>query len=187
MRRTSASGCGAYPALLASMRIANPATSRMKSSKWNALGNVYLLVERAEPLTPELARELSLETDGVLEVLPGNDVRVWNPDGSVAEMSGNGARIAAAWLSQKLGTDRVTLRVGERKVTATVNGDAVVLDAGRVEVGETETLDIDGEQVEFTPASVGNPHAVIRRDPGDVRRLGPLVENHARFPERTNV
>jgi diaminopimelate epimerase len=159
----------------------------MKSSKWNALGNVYLLVERAEPLTPELARELSLETDGVLEVLPGNDVRVWNPDGSVAEMSGNGARIAAAWLARKLGTDRVVLRVGEREVSATVSGDAVVLNAGRVDVGDTETLDLDGERIEFTPASVGKPHAVIRHDPGDIRRLGPLVESHARFPERTNV
>ena len=159
----------------------------MKSSKWNALGNVYLLVERAEPLTPELARQLSLDTDGVLEVLPGDDVRVWNPDGSVAEMSGNGARIAAAWLARKLNTNRVALRVGERDVTATVDGDSVVLDAGRVEVGETEQLELEGESIELTPVSIGNPHAVIRHDPGDVRRLGPLVENHPRFPERTNV
>jgi diaminopimelate epimerase len=159
----------------------------MKSSKWNALGNVYLLVERAEPLTPELARELSLDTDGVLEVLPGDDVKVWNPDGSVAEMSGNGARIAAAWLARKLGTNRVALRVGERAVTATVDGDSVVLDAGHVEVRETERLEVDGGEIEFTPVSVGNPHAVIRRDPGEVRRLGPLVEDHPRFPERTNV
>ena len=159
----------------------------MKSSKWNAVGNVYLLVEPAEPLTPELARELSLDTDGVLEVLPGDDVRVWNPDGSVAEMSGNGARIAAAWLARKLGTDRVALRVGERDVSATVEGDSVVLEAGRVEVGETEQLDVEGEQLEFTPVSVGNPHAVIRRDPGEVRRLGSLIENHRRFPDRTNV
>jgi diaminopimelate epimerase len=156
----------------------------MKSSKWNALGNVYLLVERAEPLTPELARELSLDTDGVLEVLPGDDVKVWNPDGSVAEMSGNGARIAAAWLARKLGTNRVALRVGERAVTATVDGDSVVLDAGHVEVRETERLEVDGGEIEFTPVSVGNPHAVIRRDPGEVRRL---VEDHPRFPERTNV
>jgi len=159
----------------------------MKSSKWNALGNVYLLVERAEPLTPELARELSLDTDGVLEVLPDDDVKVWNPDGSVAEMSGNGARIAAAWLARKLGTNRVALRIGERAVTATVDGDSVVLDAGRVEVGEPEHLEVDGEEIEFTPVSVGNPHAVIRHDPAEVRRLGPLVESHSRFPERTNV
>jgi diaminopimelate epimerase len=155
----------------------------MKLSKWDALGNVYLLAEQAEPLTPELARELSHETDGVLEVLPGNEVRVWNPDGSVAEMSGNGARIAAAWLARKLGADRVQLRVGERDVTAAVDGDNVVLEVGRVDVGESEAI----EGIEFTPVSVGNPHAVVRGDPGDVTRLGPLLENHPRFPDRTNV
>ncbi|HEY5660827.1 MAG TPA: diaminopimelate epimerase [Gaiellaceae bacterium] len=154
----------------------------MTSSKWHALGNVYLLVEQAEPLTPERARELSHDTDGVLEV-EGNHVTVWNPDGSVAEMSGNGARIAAAWLARKTGSREVALRIGARDLTATVDGDDVTLAAGPVEVGEPETLD----GVEFTPVSVGNPHAVVRRDPGDIRRLGPLLETHPRFPQRTNV
>jgi diaminopimelate epimerase len=158
----------------------------MRSSKWHALGNVYLLVEQAEPLTAELARELSRDTDGVLEV-DGNQVTVWNPDGSVAEMSGNGARIAAAWLSRETGERNVSLHVGERDVTATVDGDNVALDVGRVEVGAPETLDVEGDQVEFTPVSVGNPHAVVRRDPADVQLLGPLLEHHPRFPNRTNV
>jgi diaminopimelate epimerase len=158
----------------------------MRSSKWHALGNVYLLVEQDDPLTAERARELSLDTDGVLEV-HGNAVTVWNPDGSVAEMSGNGARIAAAWLARERGTRDVALRVGERNVSATVDGDQVTLDVGRVDVGAPETIDVDGERVDFTPVSVGNPHAVVRRDPGDVRRLGPLIEHHPRFPERTNV
>src|SRR5439155_21007880 len=58
-----------------------------------------------------------------------------------------------------------------------------------VEVGESETIDVTGEPVELVPVSVGNPHAVIRRDPEreDLLRLGPLVERHERFPERTNV
>jgi diaminopimelate epimerase len=154
----------------------------MTSSKWHALGNVYLLVEQAEPLTPERARELSRDTDGVLE-LDGNHVTVWNPDGSVAEMSGNGARIAAAWLSRKTGSREVALRVGARDLTATVDGDDVTLDAGAVDVGDAETVD----GIDFTPVSVGNPHAVVRHDPGDVRRLGPLLERHPRFPDRTNV
>jgi diaminopimelate epimerase len=158
----------------------------MRSSKWHALGNVYLLVEQDDPLTAERARELSLDTDGVLEV-HGNAVTVWNPDGSVAEMSGNGARIVAAWLARERGTRDVALRVGERNVSATVDGDQVTLDVGRVDVGAPETIDVDGERVDFTPVSVGNPHAVVRRDPGDVRRLGPLIEHHPRFPERTNV
>jgi diaminopimelate epimerase len=154
----------------------------MRSSKWHALGNVYLLVEQADALTPERARELAHDTDGVLEV-DGNSVKVWNPDGSVAEMSGNGARIAAAWLAHKTGSRDVTLRVGERDVTATVDGDNVTLNAGRVQVGEPEAID----GIELIPVSVGNPHAVVRHDPRDIRRLGPRLENHPRFPERTNV
>lgn len=154
----------------------------MTSSKWHALGNVYLLVEQADALTPERARELSHDTDGVLEVR-GSNVTVWNPDGSVAEMSGNGARIAAAWLARKTGAREVTLTVGARDVSATVDGDEVTLDVGGVEVGEPEALD----GVELTPVSVGNPHAVVRHDPGEIRRLGPQLEVHPRFPERTNV
>jgi diaminopimelate epimerase len=154
----------------------------MRSSKWHALGNVYLLVEQADPLTADEARALAQDTDGVLEV-NGNNVKVWNPDGSIAEMSGNGARIAAAWLARKTGSPDVTLRVGERDVTATVDGDNVTLNAGRVQVGEPETID----GIQFIPVSVGNPHAVVRHDPADIRRLGPFIENHPRFPGRTNV
>lgn len=169
----------------------------MKLSKWQALGNAYLLVERAElpePLTPERVRELCEgRSDGILEVVSTNgahaEVKVWNPDGSTAEMSGNGARIAAAWLARKSGKRRVTLHIGDRNLTATVDGDDVVLDAGHVEVGEAESIDVDGEQIEFTPVSVGNPHVVVRREPErqELLRLGPLLERHPRFPQRTNV
>jgi diaminopimelate epimerase len=154
----------------------------MTSSKWHALGNVYLLVEQADALTPERARELSHDTDGVLEVR-GHDVTVWNPDGSVAEMSGNGARIAAAWLARKEGARDITLKVGEREVNATVAGDDVTLDVGGVVVGGTESVD----GIELTVVSVGNPHAVVRHDPADIRLLGPQLETHGRFPDRTNV
>jgi diaminopimelate epimerase len=154
----------------------------MTSSKWHALGNVYLLVEQADELTAAEARELARDTDGVLEVR-GNVVKVWNPDGSIAEMSGNGARIAAAWYARKTGSPQVRFRIGNRDVSATVDGDEVTLNAGRVEVGEPESL---GE-LEFVPVSVGNPHAVVRHDPADIRRLGPQIENDPRFPERTNV
>jgi diaminopimelate epimerase len=154
----------------------------MTSSKWHALGNVYLLVEQADPLTPEVAHALSHDTDGVLEVR-GDEVTVWNPDGSVAEMSGNGARIAAAWFARQTGSPQVRFRIGDRDVRATVDGDNVTLEVGGIDVGEPEVID----GVELTPVSVGNPHAVVRRDPADVRRLGPLIEHHPRFPERTNV
>src|SRR5436190_13052047 len=148
MRRTSASGCGVSRAVLASTRTVRRKRLQMRSSKWHALGNVYLLVEQADPLTADRARELSHDTDGVLEVR-GGEVTVWNPDGSIAEMSGNGARIAAAWYARRTGSPQVRFRIGERDVTATVDGDNVTLDAGRVEVGTPETLD----DIELTPVS----------------------------------
>jgi len=171
-------------------------------SKWQALGNDYLLVEQAElraPLTPDRVRHLcdyhyGVGSDGLLEVLSTQDaraeVRIWNPDGSTTELSGNGVRIIAAWLARKSGTDHVTVRVGELEVEGLLRGDGhVELALGRVEVGETETLDLGDERVEFTPVSVGNPHAVVRREPqrGELLRLGPRIERHSRFADRTNV
>jgi diaminopimelate epimerase len=174
----------------------------MQFSKWHGLGNDYLLVERAElafPLTPERVQKIcdyhfGVGSDGIVEVLSTNsdsaEVVIWNPDGSTAELSGNGTRIAARWLSRKGGGDTVRISVGPRDVVAEMRGGAQVeMDMGQVEVGETETIDVGGEEIEFVPVSVGNPHAVIRREPDrdEVLRLGPLVERHERFPERTNV
>ena len=174
----------------------------MKFSKWDALGNTYLLVERAdagEPLTPERARTVcapgtGLGSDGVLEVLEtsGDEARIliWNPDGSLAEMSGNGTRIVAAWLARRNGVSDVQVHVGPRTVLAHVRGDGLVeQELGEVHVGPTEVLDVGGDQFEVTPVSVGNPHAVVRlaHDRDDLLRLGPLLERHPRFPDRTNV
>ena len=173
----------------------------MRFSKWHALGNTYVLVERgdlAEPLSPDEARRLcdprhGVGADGVLEVTEVRgaeaDLVVWNPDGSQAEVSGNGARIAALWLARRSGVAFPRLRVGDRTLPARVHDEDVEVDLGLVEVGRPEALEVGGERLEFTPASVGNPHAVIRRDPvrEDLLRLGPLVEEHARFPGRTNV
>jgi diaminopimelate epimerase len=174
----------------------------MRFSKWHGLGNDYLLVERAEvgsPLAPTLVRRLcdyhlGIGSDGILEVVSADDLRaevvIWNPDGSTAELSGNGTRIAARWLARRGGADEVTISVGPREVAARMRGGLEVeMDMGPVEVFPVETLEVDGTLLEFTPVSVGNPHAVIRRDPERVElvRLGPLVENHPRFPERTNV
>jgi diaminopimelate epimerase len=174
----------------------------MKLSKWQALGNDYLLVERAElpqPLTPDRVRNLcdyhyGVGSDGLLEVVSADgaraEVQIWNPDGSTAELSGNGVRIVAAWLACKSGVDRMTIRVGSREVEAVLEADGkIALDVGPVEVGKSEMLDLGDELVEFTPVSVGNPHAVVRREPehGELLRLGPRVERHSRFPDRTNV
>jgi diaminopimelate epimerase len=174
----------------------------MRLSKWQALGNDYLLVEQAEltqPLTPDRVRELcdyhyGVGSDGLLEIMSANgtraELRIWNPDGSTAELSGNGVRIVAAWLARSSGAERVTLTVGSREIDASVGADGnIALDIGQVDVGETETLDLGDERVEFIPVSVGNPHAVVRRDPDrdELLRLGPLIEHHSRFAYRTNV
>lgn len=166
----------------------------MRSSKWHAHGNAYLVVE-ADGLTPEHVRGLCADagSDGVLEVLavdgPAVEVRIWNPDGSTAELSGNGARIAARWLADRIGADDVTVRVGGRDLPARMTGGGVRIELGAVEVGEPEVLAVDGEEVELRPVSVGNPHAVIRLEPDrdTLLRLGPALERHERFPERTNV
>lgn len=174
----------------------------MQFSKWHGLGNDYLLVERAElalPLTPERVQKIcdyhfGVGSDGIVEVLSANgdgaEVVIWNPDGSTAELSGNGTRIAARWLARRDELDRVRIRVGPREVVATMrDGKQVETEMGKVEVGEKEALRIDGNEYEMVPVSVGNPHAVIRHAPDrdEFLRLGPAVENHSRFPERTNV
>jgi len=174
----------------------------MRFSKWHGLGNDYLLVERADvgsPLAGDVVRKLcdyhfGVGSDGVLEVVAAGDdeaeLVIWNPDGSTAELSGNGTRIAARWLGRRTGRDEVEIRVGDRRVKAHLGeGFQVAMELGAVEVAAPERLLVDGTELEFTPVSVGNPHAVIAREPerSDLLRLGPLVENHARFPNRTNV
>jgi diaminopimelate epimerase len=159
----------------------------MRSSRWRAQGNVYLVAEGG-PLTAERVRAEVGDADGILEVLDERDDRVeiaiWNTDGSRAEMSGNGTRIAARWLAQRTGATEVVVRVGPREVRARMlGGTEVEQDIGRVAVGERETI----EGVTFTPVDVGNPHAVVEGDPADLPRVGPLLETHRRFPERTNV
>jgi diaminopimelate epimerase len=158
----------------------------MRSSRWHALGNVYLVFE--EPLDAAGARALVGDADGVLEVrAQGGDwleIAIWNPDGSRAEMSGNGTRIAAAWLAAKTGARTVAVRVGEREVTARLLDNGLIeQELGPVHVGAPEEL----EGVRFTPVDVGNPHAVVEGDPAELPRLGPLLETHPRFPQRTNV
>jgi diaminopimelate epimerase len=153
----------------------------MTSSRWHAHGNVYLVTEDDEyTMDPDL--------DGVLRVLEvdGDEVHVAivNPDGSLAEMSGNGTRIAAAWLIARTGSTLARVHVGSRVVEVRrVAHSLYESDLGEVEVGPKEV--VDGH--ELTPVVVGNPHAVVIGDPADLAELGPLLETHPHFPNRTNV
>jgi diaminopimelate epimerase len=159
----------------------------MRSSTWHALGNVYLLVEQAE-LSANDVRSIVGDADGVVQVVSSDrdsaDTVIWNPDGSTAEMSGNGTRIAARWLAERSGLQVVRVRVGDREVVARIVGDgSVEQDMGAVVVGAPEHV----AGVELVTVLVGNPHAVVRGDPDEIGRLGPLLETHERFPGRTNV
>lgn len=127
-------------------------------------------------------------TDGAVEVhsVEGNDVTVGivNPDGSRAEMSGSGTRIAAAWLMSRTGSVRARVHVGPRTVPVLRRDDGLYeSELGPVEVGKPELVD----GIEVTPVSAGNPHAVVVGDPARISELGPRLESHPRFPERTNV
>jgi diaminopimelate epimerase len=126
--------------------------------------------------------------DGVMQVLEvdGDDVHVAivNPDGSLAEMSGNGTRIVAAWLMDRSGSDVAHVHVGPLTVDVRRVGDRLYeSDMGAVQVYERERV----AGLDVTSVSVGNPHAVVVGDPDDLPLIGPLLETHPRFPNRTNV
>lgn len=174
----------------------------MRFEKWHALGNAYLVVEQpdAGTLDPTRVRRLcdvdtGIGSDGLLEVT-GRDagravVRIWNPDGSTAELSGNGSRIAAAWLLRETGLSEVEIETESKLVRAGPGApDMVRQELGAVSVGDDEVLDVAGERLGIVPVDVGNPHAVVLRDAlsrDDLLRLGPAIETHPRFPRRTNV
>lgn len=150
-----------------------------------------MLVERAElgaPLTADAVRQASVDADGVLEVVSvaggEAEIVIWNADGSQAEMSGNGTRIAARWLADRTGLEQITVRVGAREVTARVRDDGQIeQELGSFVISPPEVVD----GLELVPVSIGNPHAVVVGDPAEIGRIGPRLEAHPRFPERTNV
>jgi diaminopimelate epimerase len=150
--------------------------------RWDAHGNVYLITEDA--LDAERVRGEVGDADGIVQVTARGDdwadIVIWNPDGSTAEMSGNATRIVAAWL----GAETTRVRVEGREIVARRLPDGQIeQDIGEVRVSESERIaDLDVIRVD-----VGNPHAVVLGEPDDLPRIGPLLETHARFPQRTNV
>jgi diaminopimelate epimerase len=152
----------------------------MTSSRWHAHGNEYLVADGEY--------ELADGQDGAIEVLSvnGDDmtIAIVNPDGSHAEMSGNGTRIAGAWLMEQTGRDIARVHVGSRVVEVRrAAGGQYESDMGDVEVYEREHV----AGFDVTSVSVGNPHAVVVGEPDDIELIGPLLETHPRFPNRTNV
>lgn len=157
-------------------------------------------------------RNFGLGSDGILYGPIETDradfgLRILNPDGSEAEKSGNGLRIFARYLRDigKAGTTPFTVETPGGVVTCEVNGDAssITVDMGRVSFdaavipvtgveGEVvdKSIDLDGVSYPMFAATIGNPHCVLPMEEisSDIaHKLGPLIENHPMFPNRTNV
>jgi diaminopimelate epimerase len=171
----------------------------VRFGKWHGAGNAYLVIEAADAplaLTPaRVARichpDLGAGSDGIL-VVDGRDVRILNPDGSEAEFSGNGSRIAAAHIAARDGVRDLELVTAKGAVAATVDGQAVTIDAGVAALdGPDHRPDGGAAPAEaYTFVNLGNPHCVIEHagvDDLDLRAAGEPIEHHPWFPNRTNV
>jgi diaminopimelate epimerase len=174
-------------------------------AKYHALGNDYLVLDARRfgaALGPARVRALcdrhrGLGSDGVLALVPSRradfGARIWNPDGSRAEKSGNGLRILARFLHDHGYTrarDFTIETPGGIARAELLPGRAVRVSMGRARFARRHRLRVAGRAFEVSVLSVGNPHCVIfvaRLRAQDLRRLGPQVERHRAFPRRTNV
>jgi len=190
----------------------------VRFEKWQALGNDYLIVE-AENLPWELTAgrvrrlcdpHFGIGSDGVLLLSRGDDpayvaqLRIFNPDGSEAELSGNGAREAILYLRRNGWTDADTFSIltAAGPVTPTITSEGTC----SVEMGRASTTSKDfpsgsedgrgrlsagGHEWDFQHVSIGNPQCAIEVSGGleelDLAAIGPAIEGHELFPNRTNV
>ncbi len=190
----------------------------MRFEKWQALGNDYLIVEAAAlpwELTPArimriCAPHFGVGSDGILLLAPVEDpeivaeLRIFNPDGSEAELSGNGAREAVMYLRRSGWTDadEFTILTKAGPITPTIRSDRECT----LEMGSASTASADfpagsedgrGELVaggrtwSFQHVSIGNPQCAIavgeELESLDLSAIGPEIENSELFPNRTNV
>lgn len=196
-------------------------TPQVEFSKWQGIGNDYIIVavnDLAFEMTPLRAsaicdRHFGIGSDGILlwsgTESSGFSLTIYNPDGSTAEMCGNGIRMLARFLVDRgfasepvlavktdagmiapsVGTDgQVRVKMG----TARLGGAGIVGFAGKDAESEAvcQAIEACGRDFEFTFVDMGNPHCIIEVDDLDgveVGLLGPAIENHELFPNRTNV
>ena len=188
----------------------------MRFEKWQALGNDYLIVEASDlsfPLTASAVRRLCDRhtgpgADGVLELSkpdgPGfvARLRIFNPDGSEAELSGNGAREAILYLRRAgwTGKDEFSIQTAAGEIRPTILGPATCrVDMGRARLrsehfpagGPDGTGEVAGQR--FQHVAIGNPQCAIRVGSEeqlaalDLSAIGPAIERDPQFPNRTNV
>ena len=195
-------------------------SAAVEFEKWQALGNDYVIVEDVAlsfELTPARIRAMcapgtGIGSDGVLLLTrdpePGflAGVRIFNPDGSEAEVSGNGTREAVLYMHRQGWAQADTFSIqtvaGELRPTIT-SPSTCRMDMGRARLHSDDypsgsedgrgELSAEGRVWHFQHVQVGNPQCAIRvPDPSqlealDLLEIGPQIENHALFPHRTNV
>ncbi len=189
----------------------------MRFDKYHALGNAYLLLGTPTPPSAALVTQLcdvhvGIGADGVLHLDQSDDdgaalLRVFNPDGSEAQTSGNGVRIAARWLwdhgCAPGGLARLRTSVRSYACEVAPDGASVSVPMGRADFQSSalpmtgperevidEPLELDGDTLRVSAVSMGNPHVVLFTEaPADevIARWGAALECHPWFPERTNV
>ncbi len=195
----------------------------IKFTKMQGTGNDYLIIDSRKRSVPNLKklavsisnRHYGVGSDGILILLNSKTadyrMRIFNPDGSEAEMCGNGIRSFAKYLYDNriinkkqvdietaAGIKKLVLNVTNKKVrSVVVNMGAPILQRERIPmigkpgmvINEALRLD-DGTTFDITSLSMGNPHLVVFVEDIDrfpVEKYGPLLENHPLFPNRTNV
>jgi diaminopimelate epimerase len=191
----------------------------VRFEKWQALGNDYAIVEERElpfELTPERVRRLcaphtGVGSDGVLLIRETTErgfvaeVRIYNPDGSEAELSGNGVRQAVMYLRRHgwADQDSFSVRTAAGAIRPRITGaDTCTLDMGRARLRAPDdfpegddsgsgSLTAAGREFRFQFVQVGNPQCAIELSNGledlELARYGPKIERHRLFPRRTNV
>ena len=191
----------------------------MKFYKYHGLGNDYIVLGPADTImvlsVPRIRlichRNYGIGSDGIL-LGPMKDesadfaVKIFNPDGSEAEKSGNGLRIFSRYLWDKglVSHDPFTISTIGGIVESRVHENGLIaVDMGKVSFNSrqipvtgpdhealNDKIIIDGEEITYSAATIGNPHCVIIADdisPELAKRLGPKLEIHPIFPNRTNV
>jgi len=191
----------------------------VRFEKWQALGNDYLIFER-DRLPWELSptriewlcdQHFGVGADGILLLSRSEnpefvaDLRIFNPDGSEAELSGNGAREAILYLRRNGWTEEDEFAIGTAAgpIRPTITGELTCsVDMGRASTTSKDfpsgpedgrgTLESGGREWEFQHVSIGNPQCAIvvpaeELDELDLGAIGPGVEGHSLFPNRTNV
>jgi diaminopimelate epimerase len=192
----------------------------VRFEKWQALGNDYVIVEAADlpaPLTAPVVRALcdrhtGIGADGILLVEPPDErgfvarLRIFNPDGSEAELSGNGAREAILYLRRRGWTDReqFSIQTAAGEIRPTILSETTCrVDMGRARLrsrdfpsgGEDGAGEVEagGRTWRFQHVSIGNPQCAIavasvaELEALDLTAIGPGIEHAALFPNRTNV